>query len=489
MIFKQKIAAGSVSEINQAGKHIKVINAQDELRMRVFNADGGLVLDSIVRSGFELTLKPFKYLTLESKIEQPFEIWCSFDALGYDAPSANANNLNSYKSKHYGGVDLIVPFEPNRLSIKVTSNEPWYYGGENVGKENGIFVEAGKVEEIHGAAAIYSFVDFEGEYKPSLSAVDYEQKNKMAAVVDAGGHGVFGLTGNNKLVKIMPDSMLEIELPDSVEYATDLVMSSDNKLGVIGLGSDYFYEYDLEYNTVKRYKIPNSNTLGDGYISRLNRVTHDGEKYVFIVNGKDPETGDGGTYSAIATLKNGVWFSFFKSLNTDNFLYRKIWALGVDKVVFEGSGLKMLDLSVAGDLEDSSLLVGLAGTLGGSKDYAQATETDKYFIFQGQGSSSKAVLVEKDSLKVVELGYCDCSAASGDLIVLFRGDELHITKDEGRTFEVIENVRPLDNKERAYSIFYNAKLFVISETFTGYYLTSKVRERVKQVFKVLKAFS
>ena len=132
MIFKQSIEAGSTNELNRAGRHIKVINAASALRLRVFNDEGSVMLDSEVRSGFELEMPPFGKATVTSQTQQSYEIWVSADKLGYNAPSANANNLNSYTAKHYGDTDMIVPFEPSRLSVKVVSDAPWWYGGSNV---------------------------------------------------------------------------------------------------------------------------------------------------------------------------------------------------------------------------------------------------------------------------------------------------------------------------------------------------------------------
>ncbi|MCH2086362.1 MAG: hypothetical protein MK175_04170 [Pseudoalteromonas sp.] len=490
MIFKQSIEAGSTNELNRAGRHIKVINAASALRLRVFNDEGSVMLDSEVRSGFELEMPPFGKATVTSQTQQSYEIWVSADKLGYNAPSANANNLNSYTAKHYGDTDMIVPFEPSRLSVKVVSDAPWWYGGSNVDSDNGIPVAAGEIAEIRGAAEISAAIGVKGEYLPSTQSVSVSSGRGNYAAL-SNKHGAFAITSNNKLVQLDDSGYREIApKAGQGDYVYTMCLVGEDKIAYAVQYSNYFYELDLVTGKVKSYRIPNTDITKDGYVQSIRRMAHDGEKYIFVTSGQDRESGYEQTFAAITTYQDGVWTHRFRDIQT-NYNWRAIWAVGVNKLVIEGSGIKYIDDVTALPAEDDmASLTHVTQAIGGLDDYMQFTRYGDYLLIQGQGVNSEAVLFNTVDLSAVRLGYCDASAISEAGVILVKGDKFHITKDLGQTFEITDNpVTFSSSSHRNYLYYVGSRLYILASGFTGYYVTNKLRQTPKQTFRVLKAFS
>lgn len=166
MLYKQTIRAGEVREINKEGRQIKIINCESTLQMRVF-LNGENLLDTEVRSGFDVTFGRFDKLTIQSDQEQRIELWASENPLGYEAPTKGSNSNRSDLIEHYGGSQKILPFERNRVAITLFSDtEAFWYGGEGVTVENGIPVKAGESARIEGAGEMHIAIN-----KPPLVEV------------------------------------------------------------------------------------------------------------------------------------------------------------------------------------------------------------------------------------------------------------------------------------------------------------------------------
>lgn len=490
MIFKQKIGAGEVRQINQAGKHIKIINAQSELQMRVFNAGGSLVLDSAVRSGFELTIKPFAYLTIQSKIDQPFEIWASFDALGYDAPSANANNLSSYLSPHYGDTDPILPFEPNRLSAKIVSNEPWFYGGDNVTKENGIPVAAGEVAEIRGAAKISAAITAKGEYLPQNDFVTVGAGDSPKAAFYMQ-NGVYYVSSDDKLMRF--DGVDLVQVAPNVGSGLDVGTAcrvNNYTVAYYYNGANYFCELNTVTGEEKRFSF-SAGSKESGHVYRINRISHDGVKYIMVTNGRDEPLGYVDRFCAITSYEDGVFTHKFRQKNS-NFTWRQIWCYDVDKFVLDVNysfalmDFKDLPEDKENSFESEHRIVSGVGAL---IDYAQCTVYDGKMLVQGQGTTGKsAVLIDLFNGVGVALGVADASAISEVGVLLFRGDEILFSGDSGLSW--VSQPNPLKMYSGRDFIYYSTgRYLAVSSRGNGYFITEKRRVNVKQQFRVLKAYS
>jgi hypothetical protein len=177
-LFKQKIEAGQVIDINKEGRFIKVINCQSELHIRVFGLKGELVLDTPVRGGFDIKLQGFARITIQASESQQYEIWADENALGYDALTKGSNTNQSGIIEHFGGSQRVLPFESNRVAVTLFSDsEPFWYGGQGVNVENGIPVAAGVPHKIEGAGELHIAIDIPPVYDPIVSS----EQQKSAA--------------------------------------------------------------------------------------------------------------------------------------------------------------------------------------------------------------------------------------------------------------------------------------------------------------------
>lgn len=177
MLYKQTIRAGEVREINKSGRQIKIINCESTLQLRVF-LSGKNLLETEVRSGFDVAFAKFDKLTIQSDQEQRIEVWASDNPLGYEAPTKGSNSNRSELIEHYGGSQKVLPFERNRVAITLFSDtEPFWYGGEGVTAENGIPVAAGVAHKIEGAGELHIAVDIPPVYDPIVSS----EQQKSAA--------------------------------------------------------------------------------------------------------------------------------------------------------------------------------------------------------------------------------------------------------------------------------------------------------------------
>lgn len=171
MLYKQTIRAGEVREINKSGRQIKIINCESTLQLRVF-LSGKNLLETEVRSGFDVAFAKFDKLTIQSDQEQRIEVWASDNPLGYEAPTKGSNSNRSELIEHYGGSQKVLPFERNRVAITLFSDtEPFWYGGQGVTAENGIPVAAGVAHKIEGAGELHIAINKTPVYDPVIESV------------------------------------------------------------------------------------------------------------------------------------------------------------------------------------------------------------------------------------------------------------------------------------------------------------------------------
>lgn len=154
MLITKYLNKDSVTDINNDGYFIKVINCESEVRVRAING-ADVIIDTVARGGFEVkTTKLFTLLQVFSEDKQKAEFWVSKHKLGYDAPTNGSNTNLSSLIEHYGGAQKVLPFERSRVAVTLFSDVPFWYGGEGVTVENGIPVEAGKPQKIEGAGQL-----------------------------------------------------------------------------------------------------------------------------------------------------------------------------------------------------------------------------------------------------------------------------------------------------------------------------------------------
>ena len=484
MIYKQKLKAGEMFELG-SGKFIKVINSQSDLRLRVYGLDGGLKSNTVVRSGFELTLPEFKYATIQTEIDQPFEIWCSLHPLGYDAPSSNANNLSSYKANHYGDTDLILPFEPNRLTAKIVSDEPWFYGGANVDKENGIPVAAGEIAEVRGAANISAAIGAKGEYLPVNQAVSIGQRKLMYDMIE-NEHGIFAINNDNELVKVNLGGLTPVVgIPEG--YVKDICNAGKDSIAFIILYENYIYKLNLRTGKITYIAVPVDPTQATQPYTRLFRISYQDGKFICLGNGSDMDTNK--SFSSIIIYDGENWVHKMKKLDYTNVQFRQVFPAGNNKVIVYSNGFYVLDTESLPEMEDLSERERITTPMGGLDAYMQCSENEEYFQFISMGVNAECVLINKSDFSAVRLGYCDAAVISNAGVVMLKDGKFKITKDLGNTYTFVDAPHDIPDSSRSFYAYHKGVLFCLSSAFLGYYVTEKQRIEPKQTFRVLKAYS
>tara|TARA_B100001063_G_scaffold39732_1_gene33509 strand:- start:28 stop:1488 length:1461 start_codon:yes stop_codon:yes gene_type:complete len=484
-LFKQTIHQNKVNEINKAGKHLKVINSQTELDIRVFNLVGELVLSTKVRAGFEITLPVFAKVVISAEQEQKIEMWVDENPLGYNAPTANANSLNSYKANHYGDTDEVLPFEPTRLSAKITSDQPWWYGGSNVDSDNGIPVAAGEVAEIRGAAQISAAIGAAGEYLPVNQKVEIAPKKLMYQVVETR-HGIYCVNNDNKLVKVDKNGYQLVDgLPAG--YVTNICKVNEDKMAFLIQYGSFIYTLDLSSGEIGYISIPNDMSEAQQPYTRLFALSYQDGKYICIGNGYNKDTGK--STSAIIIYDGKDWVHKLVKQNYTNVHFRQIYPAGNNKVLVYQSGFYLLDIDNLPDDDDSSTREKLTEAMGGLNAYMQFTETDSYMQFSAMGVNSECVVISKNDYSVYRLGYCDASVISNAGVLLLKDGQFKVTKDLGNTYKFIDAPHDIPDSSRNFYTYHKGVLFCLSASFLGYYVTEKQRITPKQTFRVLKAYS
>ncbi|MCP5005669.1 MAG: hypothetical protein GY941_17300 [Planctomycetes bacterium] len=490
MIFKQKLKAGEMYELG-AGKYIKIINSQTDLRLRVFGVDGSIKSNTVVRSGFELTFSEFKYATVQTEVDQPFEIWCSFDPLGYDAPSSNANTMQSYKANHFGDTDPILPFEPNRLTARIVSDAPWWYGGGNVDKENGIPVAAGEIAEVRGAAEISAAISAEGEYLTTTETVDYGQRpwnygsfsNDYGLVIQDNDGGILLLNENG-----------QNKVPTSGGTIYKMCKVGGDSVAYAGATSDYIYEYSFKTQKTKLISIPNtsSSATPDGYMTRIMGLAYINGVYVVKANCYKAETGD---FKALAIYDGESWVYKYKEQgNYTGVSY--MWALGDEGLLISSSDklyfVKIEELPETEQRDENNRIAnldvifeGFSGNVG----YSSITEYGGYMMIKSQSHNSEAALINIGDRSTVSIGNCQIALHGAIGVIRGNGDDWYLSDDLGQTWVEVEPSIVFGSADNVHADFHGGRVFVSSGRFTGYIATEKQRVKVKQEFRVLKAYS
>lgn len=160
MFIRKFLEPQKVDEVHASGQFIKVMNSEGEFRIRATNNNGGLILDTEARAGFDVQVsKPFDKLTITSSTEQKLELWVSQHKLSYDALSTKASRAGSFLVEHFGQSQQITTYDPSQSKLKIMSSLNFWVGGDGVDLENGIPVKAGEVYTHESAAPLSAFID------------------------------------------------------------------------------------------------------------------------------------------------------------------------------------------------------------------------------------------------------------------------------------------------------------------------------------------
>ncbi|QBJ00804.1 hypothetical protein [Pseudoalteromonas phage GXT1010] len=490
-LFKQTIYQNKVNEINKAGKHLKVINSQTELDIRVFNLVGELILSTKVRAGFEITLPVFAKVVISAEQEQKIEMWVDENPLGYNAPTANANDLKSFKGLHYGDSEEILPFEPSRLSAKIVSDSPWWYGGSNVDSENGIPVAAGEVAEIRGAAKISAAISAKAEYLTTTQTSDTGARPWIYGSF-SNAHGVV-IQNNSGGIDLLNKSGLQ-SVPTQGVSVYVMAKISKHVIAYAAATSDYIYLYNMETKKVELLSIPT--TTGDAvegkYITRISSIAYTGGRYVINASVYDMVAGK--DIKALVVSDDSGWlFKYVMPSNSGHYpgdLYpisdSGLLILHSDKVYCVDVNAIPDDRVYDGAFTNLNLIsTGFSGDVG----YLSVVSYGGYTLLKSQSTNSEAVLIKESDFTAVNIGRCQIALLSEVGLIKGNGSDWLLSKDFGQTYTPIEPALSFSSSSNVHADFYDGVVIIASTSLTGYILTEKQRQNAKQNFRILKAYS
>ncbi|GAP76760.1 hypothetical protein W04_3332 [Pseudoalteromonas sp. SW0106-04] len=495
MLYKQTIRAGEMREISKRGHHFKLIKCQTALRLRV-HAKNELLLDTEVRAGFEIAFaKEFERIVIEAEQEQRVEIWADIWPLGYEAPAQNANNLDSAVLNHYGDAELTVPFEPNRLNVRMVSDAPWWYGGSNVTKESGIPVAANQEVEIPGAAEIWAAIEPKGEYLPVNKALELGSGFMVADYGQTRNAIYFtaGAGGDSYLYKITKEGVERLELGQYYQLNTGgkivtVCGVDENTYAYTSRYGLYLTQVNDETGEQKNFAIPRSINSPGQYISQVRGMQHlNGKYYLDAVLFEDDAQG-GKTYACIAVYDGATWEYKHKIEQTQP-EFRAFFSNGVDGFYTVNSGnVKFIPEAELVELSDYSTRP-VIGSLQGADDHPQWVKSEGQVLVYLPGANGSAALINDADKTFINLGTCDGAILSNAGVTLLNNGEFNITTDQGNSYVTAPAPHDFAWTTSTKMFLQGPLLFVVNSEFFGLYSTEKQRVVAKQRLRILKGFS
>lgn len=491
MLHRKTLKPNQVTTVTKKGSEFKLLTAQTELRV-TFYRKGEEMLVTDARSGFELSGVNFDEILISGEQEQRIEIWASEIKLGYDAPTANANNLSSFKGLHYGDSEVLLPFEPSRLTARVVSDSPWWYGGANVDSDNGIPVAAGEVAEIRGAAEIKAAISAKGEYLTTTQTVDTGDRPWIYGSF-SNAHGVI-IKNNSGGIDLLNKSGLQ-PIPTQGVSVYVVAKVSKHVIAYAAATSDYIYLYNMDTKKVELLSIPT--TTGDAvegkYITRINGIAYAGGRYVInasvydIVAGKDIKAlvvsdASGWLFKYIYQSNSGHYPSDLYSSGASGLLVLysdKVYHIDVNNIpderIYDGVDFTNLNLISTG--------------FSGNRSYSSIASYGGYTLLKSQAVNSSAVLIKESDFTAVNIGRCQMALISEVGLIKGDGGEWLLSKDYGQTYSSIDPAISFPSGANVHANYFDDVVLVASTSLTGYILTEKQRQNPKQKFRILKAFS
>lgn len=165
MLERRVIETNFPTDIDAEGQFFKVINSEVEFRIKIYAVNGKVLTETTAKAGFEITTNQlFSRIQLTSTQRQEIEVWVSAHKLQYDAPSAGANQNQSFLIEHYGDSQQALPFEANRVAVTLFCDKPLWYGGNGVDLNNGIPILPNTPTRITGSGELHLAVNEAAEY-------------------------------------------------------------------------------------------------------------------------------------------------------------------------------------------------------------------------------------------------------------------------------------------------------------------------------------
>lgn len=474
MLNKLTVKPNQVAQIFKSGRYVKIINSELSLVMRVYSG-GSLLLETEVRAGFEITFDGFfESITFESKQDQKAEVWVSKNKLSFAAPTAGANNNTSYLFKHYGDLEQLLPFEPNRIKVLIKSDVfDFWYGGEGLDFNNGMKVLAGKEVEIIGAGAINVLVNEKSSYSISQ---DDTQTETMTPRTNAGYNssikntpkGIFMVSGDNKIYKFNETtSSYDMIHADGLAYKYDYIEYHNGELYGLGWGESVVHAFDLE--TFAKRDIVITSVLKYGMMS-VNNVLY----FLFIESNRR------------------VWREAFSnsSILIDMSSSADIFPMSTGVFLITASKIYFYDFaSIPQTLDIGGLPVSTIGVIEGTIQSAQITENDDYYVISSKEINSQVVAVDKQTMIGGVLGYFNVGFATTEGITTFNGSQLKewVYNNGWSSSASTAQTRSLSSGSSVMAFFITSSFVFVGDYGVLEYDIVKKRENEKVKIRVFKA--
>tara|TARA_B100001063_G_C16771468_1_gene561907 strand:+ start:2411 stop:3898 length:1488 start_codon:yes stop_codon:yes gene_type:complete len=495
MLHRKTLKPNQVTTVTKKGSEFKLLTAQTELRV-TFYRKGEEMLVTDARSGFELSGVNFDEILISGEQEQRIEIWASEIKLGYDAPSANANNLSSFKGLHYGDSEVLLPFEPSRLTARVVSDSPWWYGGANVDSDNGIPVAAGEIAEIRGAAEIKAAISAKGEYLTTTQTVDTGDRPWLYGSFN-NNHGLVIRNNDAGIDLLTKGGLMPVNTSKSVSR---LCKVGEDGVAYIEVSPQHIYVYNFETNKTVLINVPSTpaQAVNGVYITQAAGIVYNKGKY--ILSAKCYDTVRGEDLKALAIFDGQSWAFKFVVYDRNASFPNEMYPISDDSILLVGGN--KLYISEVDSLPDGYSMEidpygqrifldlemiqdGFAGTL----SYLSYSSYGGYVLLKSQSINSEAVLINEADKSAVNIGRCQLALISEAGLIKANGNDWLLSKDYGGTYEPITPTLSFPDGANVHAGYYGGVVLVASTSLTGYILTEKQRQNPKQNFRILKAFS
>lgn len=476
MIYKKTLIKNLASSIDKDATQIKIINSQYSMMMRVFDKQSRLILDTEVRAGFEMEiLEGFSKIMLTSTVDQNIEVWASKIKLGYDAPTAGANNNLSSMFLHYGDKEELASFEPNRVKMILVSDEhEFWYGGQDLDISNGIKAEIGEKVIIEGAGAISAILDVEAEY--SIDSVDVQ----VDSLVPNSGDVPFVETPFGFFM-VKNGDIYRCNAADSPWQQVNEVLNAAFQYvhivyfdGLIwGFGSSYnvFHSYNPE--TLKKSDYLVSAALSVIYEVRIignalcaKVISNNRHQWRNVFDQQsiflDCQTG-----FDINTVDDGVFITYSS------------------RVYFFETAL-LPPIIESADLALGSEVFTIQGTL----PVMQVTENEYFYVFSSKSINAQVVVVEKSSMIAQDFGYIENGFATSGGVVTISRDTMKEWVYSGGSWSSSVTINMLSTYNAntvMHGLFKYEKFFMVGTHGILQYDAVKKRDNPKSKIRMLKS--
>jgi hypothetical protein len=473
MLYRQSVEPNKIAEIYKQAKYIKILNCANEMQMRVFSR-GSIIQDTEVRAGFELELQQtFEKVVFASDYTQDIEVWVDNNRLRYDAISNGSNFNNTVLYKHYGDVEQLVPFEPNRISATIYSDtDTVFYGGEGVTVESGLPIPAGTEKTISGAGAIYLAINKPASYKVDKKQMILNVPWGCSTVLQHPQGVIMSGDGAEPKMVVYRDGQLSEPLfYGSTDNFNNACYVDDDTIMATAWYGNYSYFFNLK--TGEKW----TTYFGVGSSFSRDSVFFDGKAYAATGANSDNYLLDSQGNKVLRCTNNSGAINRVYATR-DNYL-----------LVFNTHALYQFDVNAIPAVVDYDALTPIWSHATGSS-LARFSENDNYILISLPGSNTKSLLITKADRSIREIP-CEAATLTKDGVVYLTNgyiNEYDILKDTSTNYIINDET---SNSDKYHILFYRGKFLKVNlyENIMDVFTTNKKRDKPVSQIRLMKAMA